>query len=149
MTSMTQKHAADELRLRIVVVRPPADVQFQLQRGTRDLEPPARSTAAALTFECSVRAGRRPDGAPNFLGPYTQGPPDARFIYVNSGTLAGQPESCWTRRVKVPLAGITWELIQRARRTGGVLEAAIDGTGRDGGPACATVPLRTPWRVAP
>jgi Family of unknown function (DUF5990) len=138
----------DELRLRIVVVRPPAGVQFQLQRGTRDLEPAARSSRETIAFEFAVRVGRRPDGTPNFLGPYAQGPPSARFVYVNSGTLAGQADSCWTRRAKVPLGGITWEMIERAKGTTGIVEAQIDGTARDGGPACATVPLRTPWRVA-
>ena len=145
--AVTQKHSSGDLRLRIVVARPPAGVQFQLQRGTRDLETAARRTRTAITFEFVVRVGTRPDGTPNFLGPYAQGPPAARFVYVNSGTLAGQPDSCWTRRAKLPLGGITWRMIQDARRSDGVIEAEIDGTARDGGPACATVPLRTPWRV--
>ena len=135
------------MRLRIVVVRPPAGVLFQLQRGTCDLEPPERRTETAITFEFVVRIGTRPDGTPNFLGPSAQGPPTARFVYVNSGTLAGQPDSCWTRRAKVPLGGITWQMIEEARRAEGAIEAQIDGTGRDGGPACAPVALRTPWRV--
>ena len=144
---MTQKQPSGDLRLRIVLVLPPAGVQFQLQRGARDLEPPARRSHRAMTFEFLVRVGRRSDGAPNFLGPYAQGPPAARFVYVNSGTLAGQADSCWTRRAKIPLGGITWRMIQDASRTPGAIEAEIDGTARDGGPACATVPLRTPWRV--
>jgi hypothetical protein len=122
-------------------------VKFGLQRGRRDLDPPTSSSREAIAFEFAVRVGRRPDGTPNFLGPYAQGPPTARFVYVNSGTLAGQADSCWTRRAKIPLGGMTWQMIQDARRTEGVVEAEIDGTGRDGGPACATVPLRTPWRV--
>ena len=145
---MTQKQPSGDLRLRIVLVQPPAGVQFQLQRGARDLEPPARRSDTAMTFEFLVRVGRRSDGAPNFLGPYAQGPPAARFVYVNSGTRAGQADSCWTRRAKIPLGGITWRMIQDASRTQGAIEAEIDGTARDGGPACATVRLRTPWRVA-
>ena len=43
----------------------------------------------------------------------------------------------WQRRAKVPLAGITWTMIKK----GSVIEAHIEGTARDGGPACATVPL--------
>jgi Family of unknown function (DUF5990) len=144
---VSQNQPPGDLRLRIVVIGPPAGVQFQLQRGTRDLEPPARRTDTATTFDFVVRVGTRPDGAPNFLGPYAQGRPAARFVYVNSGTLAGQPDSCWTRRAKIPLGGITWQMIQDARRTEGAVEAEIDGTARDGGPACATVPLRTPWRI--
>jgi len=60
-------------------------------------------------------------------------------INVTNGvvTLAGEVPSCWTRRAKVPLAGITDALIA----TGEILEARFAGTARDGGPACATVPL--------
>lgn len=84
---------------------------------------------------------------PNFLGPFTQGPRGARFVYVNSGTLAGQANTKWTRRAKVPLSGITWAMIKRAK--GAILEARIDGVGRDGGPACGTVPLLDGgWRIA-
>lgn len=100
-----------------------------------------------MTFEFAVRVGKRSGGEPNFLGPFAQGPPAGRFVYINSGTLAGQSDSGWTRRAKVPLTAITWSLIERAQATGGVLETSIAGTGGDGGPACGTVPLRSAWRV--
>lgn len=138
-----------DLRLRIIVVSPPPGVRFQLQRGKGDLEPAARASAGTMTFELDVRVSTRPAGEPNFLGPFVQGPPAGRFVYINSGTLAGQADSCWTRRAKVPLTGITWALIKRARAAGSVLETEVAGTGRDGGPACATVPLKSGgWRVA-
>ena len=89
-----------ELRLRIIVVGLPVGVQFRLQRGAGDLELAGSSTKKAIVFAFAVRVGTRPDGTPNFLGPYAQGPPTARFVYVNSGTLAGQADSCWTRRAK-------------------------------------------------
>jgi hypothetical protein len=83
-----------------------------------------------------------------FLGPFTQGPPTARFVYVTSGQSAGQPGSCWNRRAKIPLGGITWSLLEQVlAKKGAVLEVQIEGTGRDGGPACATVPLARTWRV--
>jgi hypothetical protein len=100
-----------------------------------------------MTFEFEVRLGRRPDGTPNFLGPFAQGPPDARFVYINAGTLAGQPGSRWTRRAKVPLTDITWTLIERAQAAGSPIEAAIAGRAGDGGPVCATVPLARGWRL--
>jgi hypothetical protein len=68
--------------------------------------------------------------------------------HVNSGTSAGQADSCWSRRAKVPLAGITPALLQSAIRSPhGMLEAKITGTGRDGGPACASVPLLAGWTL--
>jgi hypothetical protein len=66
----------------------------------------------------------------------------ARFLYLNSGQRAGQADSCWDRRAKVSIAGITRQLLDRLRqRPGARLEARIAGTAPDGGPACATVPL--------
>lgn len=140
--------ADHELLLRIVLVDPPAGVRFQLQRGARELEPGVRTTPTAVLFELVVRVGKRPGGEPNFLGPFVQGPPAGRFIYVNSGTLAGQSGSCWSRRAKIPLTSVTWALIDEARASGGALEIDIPGTGRDGGPTCGTVRPGAAWRVA-
>ncbi|MBA2302328.1 MAG: DNA-3-methyladenine glycosylase I [Acidobacteria bacterium] len=135
-----------ELRLRINVLDPLKDVRMQLQSGRSDLVSTARESRRALHFDFSVRVGKRPDGRPNFLGPFTQGPPGERFVYVNSGTLAGQPESCWTRRAKVPLTSVTWALIDAARRADAPLETDMPGIGGDGGPTCATV-KGVAWRV--
>ena len=130
-----------EVSLRIVVVNPPAGVRFAVQRGKDELLKPRSDKVGDLIFEFPIRV--RNDGAegsPNFLGPFAQGPRDARFVYVNSGTMAGEPASPWTRRAKIPLGGITWAMIKKMK-AGSVIEAKIAGTGRDGGPACATVPL--------
>lgn len=68
-------------------------------------------------------------------GPFVQGTPRGRFVYVDIGTYAGQAESCWSRRLKIPLDGIPVQ----STRSGGMLEARAPGRGRDGGPGCATV----------
>jgi hypothetical protein len=130
-----------DVPIRIIVEDPPPAARFAVQRGKDELLDPKTSSQKRLVFEFSVRARNdRPDG-PNFLGPFAQGPAGARFLYVNSGTMAGEPESRWTRRAKIQLAGITWPLIAKAARAGAFIEARIAGTARDGGPACATVPL--------
>ena len=87
-------------------------------------------------FEPSVR-----DGA--LGGPYVQGPPKERFIYIGIGTFAGNAASCWSRRLKVPLTDITAKMAV----TGGVLEARVAGTGRDGTPSCATVREFDGWKA--
>lgn len=141
-----------EIRLRIRVVDPPPGVVFCLQRGRNELVSPVKADGSDISFDLSVRLGELPDGTgPNFLGPFTQGPVSARFVYVNSGTCAGQFESCWTRRAKVPLSGIERALVEEALRSeASALEARFAGRGRDGGPACATVPLLDGgWRVVP
>ena len=123
---------------------------FRLQKGKDDLVPPLQASEEHLSFDFSVRIGTdRPDGAPNLLGAFAQGPPASRFVYVNSGTAAGQAGSCWSRRAKIPLTSITRALIDQALSDPkAVLEARIAGTGRDGGPACATVPLlEGGWRI--
>ena len=76
-------------------------------------------------------------------GPFIQGPRRQRFVYIDIGTYAGQTGCCWSRRLKVPLDGITAKDI----RAGGVLEARVPGTGRDGGPNCATVRDFDGWKA--
>ena len=132
------------ITLRIIVENPP--VRFKVQRGKDELLEAISATAKQLVFEFSVRVrDDRPDGTPNFLGPFAQGPAGGRFVYVNSGRMGGDMDADWQRRAKVPLSGITWAMI----RKGSIIEARIEGTARDGGPACATVPLLGDgWRVA-
>lgn len=132
-----------ELPLRIVVEKPPRGVIFRLQRGGSGLVEPTSVSSDTIVFDFTVRVGKsRPDGFPNALGEFAQGTPADRFVYINSGTLAGQPDSCWSRRAKVRVADITWQMIERVLATlGATLEARIAGTAQDGGPACATVPL--------
>jgi hypothetical protein len=140
----------DEVPLRITVIQPPPGVAWAVQSGRDELIMPREHTEALMVFDLTVRLGTpRPDGQPTLLGPVTQGPPAGRFLYVNSGRRAGQADSCWDRRAKVSLTGITRELVESVRQHPGArLEARIAGTGRDGGPACATVPLLDGgWRI--
>jgi hypothetical protein len=138
------------LPLRITLINPPPDVRFCLQQGKDDLVPPSSDSGETISFDFTVNVvNDRTDGPPKFRGPSVQGPPAGRFIYINSGTYAGQSDSCWSRRAKAPLSGITWELIEEAlSKSGAVLEARIAGTAGDSGPACATVRLLDGgWKV--
>ncbi len=95
-----------EIPIRIKVLRPLAGVAMKVQRGRAELLPPTKVLAESIAFdfEITVDVGA---ATPNFLGKYTQGPKDARFIYVNSGTYAGHMHTCWSRRAKISLMGIT------------------------------------------
>ena len=131
-----------ELSLRITLMDPPPGVVFCLQRGRADLVSPTEAAGEQISFDFTLRVHGEPGGPPNLRGAFAQGPPATRFVYVNSGTLAGQKDSYWTRRAKVPLSGITWELIEQAiSNPGTVLEARIPGTVKDGGPVCASIRL--------
>jgi len=132
------------LNLRIVLEQPPPGVDFGLQVGSgHDYETIQKQQFAGsdLVFDCTVRVrNNRAGGMPNFLGPLTQGPPSARFIYVDVGTYAGQTDTCWSRRMKIPLGLISPAMIKKAAKDSKlILEARIQGTGRDGGPSCGTV----------
>ena len=147
-----KKPPDQEIPLRITLVHPPSGVVFCLQRGRAELVSSTEAAGEQVSFDFILRVhGDRTSGPPNLRGDFAQGPPATRFVYVNSGTLAGQGGSCWTRRAKVPLSGITWELIEQASSNPGtVLEARIRGTAKDGGPVCASVPLlEGGWRAAP
>ena len=139
-----------EIVLRIVVVSPPPDVAFALQRGRSEIVSVTRSTGDPITFVLPVRVrtgGPRP--GVTILEPFAQGPPDKRFVYVGSGTFAGDAASCWSRRAKVPLAGIDEALVRAViARPDACLEATIPGRAGDGGPSCATVPLLKGWDIA-
>lgn len=139
---------------RIVVVDPPRGVHFRLQSGKSpgELLPPERSPSSTLTFAFELRLGEPlSDGRLRFLGPLAQGTPEQRFVYVTSGTLAGQLASCWTRRAKVHLSSITAAMVRQVLSGDDlVLQAEFAGTAKDGGPACASVPLLGgSWQVIP
>ena len=141
-----------DVQIRLVLVDPPAGVDYGIQRGSgHDYESvfvhqPKRGD---VVFDFAVTvADNRKDGLPNFLGPFTQGPPAGRFIYVDVGRCAGQVNTPWSRRMKVPLKEIAWPLIRKAISSPGArLVARIPGTAKDGGPNCATVKLLGEWQV--
>jgi hypothetical protein len=141
--------SAQTVQFRIKVLRPPPGVAFSLQRKKDELVDVVMSNGSDLVFEWDMTAERAEGDAVRLLGPFSQGPPSARFVYLCIGKSAGQWGSPWTRRVKVPLAGVTWPLVEEAlKMAGSVIEAAYEGTAKDGSPACATVKLTTEWRLA-
>ncbi|HEV7698699.1 MAG TPA: DUF5990 family protein [Pyrinomonadaceae bacterium] len=122
-----------------MVLRPPASVELKVQRGRDELLPPTRNANGDLEFKFPVTVDTSA-GSPNFLGKYAQGPKDARFIYVNSGTYAGQIHSGWGRRAKLSLVSVTREQVDHLLASpSAVLETTFNGTGSDGGPTCASV----------
>lgn len=136
--------------LRIVLVEPPPGVDFGIQEGKgNDYTTIAiqRSKVGNLAYECTIKVkGNRADGPPNFVGSIAQGPPTSRFIYIDIGRSAGQIDSCWQRRIKIPLEGITWDMIDSVADTPKrLLQATIPGTAKDGGPICATVKPIDGW----
>lgn len=139
-----------DITLRLILVDPPPHVAYGIQRGaganyeTLFVQQPARGD---VTFDVPVTVSDEHKDGPNFTGPCVQGPRGGRFVYVDVGTYAGQKNSSWSRRMKVPLDGISWSLILKAARTGATLAAHIPGTGRDAGPNSGTVRLLADWEL--
>jgi hypothetical protein len=133
----SSKKESHTVTLRIVLERPTAGVDFGLQEGhgsVYQVTDKQRSKGGDLEFEFTVTAKTGSnDNEPDFAGPFVQGTKGDRFVYIDIGTYAGQTNTKWSRRLKIPLSGITWRMID----SGKVLVARIPGTGKDGGPSCA------------
>lgn len=139
-----------ELQIILAVTAFPSGVRFAVQHGRDGLLPPYASTAELVSFAITVTLGPTlPDGSFNFRGPFAQGTPADRFIYLNAGTYAGQQDSRWERRAKIKLAGIPRPLVETAAGDANcAIEGRLHGTARDGGPVCATVdPLSISWHL--
>ena len=138
----------NELTLSIVLRKPTVGVDFGLQKGRgRPFETiqKQRSTGGDLRFELPVTVKTDKDGKPDFFGPFVQGARGDRYLYINIGTYAGQLNTCWSRRLKVPLSRITSDMIG----SNSTLMADIPGTASDGGPSCAYSWLKRldrPWQ---
>lgn len=142
-----------EIKLRIVVEAAPPDVMFGLQLGsgskyeTIQKQVVSSKSDIAFSFNIKIKGDRKKDKEPDFLGQHAQGIAGDRFIYLDIGTYAGQSDSIWSRRLKVPLTGITWKMIDQLD-SDHILETKVPGVGRDGGPNCATVKPFGGWHVA-
>jgi hypothetical protein len=138
-----------DLPLRIVVMDPLPGVALALQHGQAakaTLLPPASRSPEAVVFDLTVTVdGALPDGRPRLLGPFVQGPPAARFVYLTVGQHAGQADVPWAGRTKVPLGDIDWTQVEAAEAAPGArLTARIAGRSPEGGPALASVRLLPP-----
>jgi hypothetical protein len=123
--------------LRIVIEQPVPGVWHSLQaKDESPLDPKVSHTGEALSFDLQIRVGP----GPSFFGDQVRREgPSRRFVYVRIGDLAGDPSSPWSRRMKIDIHDIAGDLLDRATRTGGVIETVVIGTLKDGTPACATV----------
>lgn len=135
--------------MRVALLHPPPGVAFCLRAKDDDIVDRTVAAGDAIQFDFSMHVRRAGKGnPPRFVGRFAFGPPTERFVYIGSGTFAGQDDSCWSRRAKIGLGGISWGMIDRVTSGDARLEAHLIGRAGDGGPFCATVPLLDGgWRV--
>ena len=140
-----------QVTLRVILEKPPTGVDFGVQEGHGNeykTIQKQRFTKQDLRFEFLIRVKESKDGQPNFLGSFAQGPANNRFIYLDIGTCAGQINTPWSRRLKIPLAGISWTMIEQASEASHIIEVRVPGTGKDGGPTCGTVKNFSGWTIS-
>jgi hypothetical protein len=140
-----------EISLRIILESPPPGVDFGIQKGSGNKYETIQkqsSNKGDLYFEIKVTVKDTQSTMPNFTGPYVQGPSNERFIYIDIGTYAGQMDSAWSRRLKIPLREISAETTGILLADSSyILEIRVPGTGKDGGPNCATVKPFPGWHL--
>lgn len=151
MKKQTAQPTELTVTLRIIVGSPIAGVAYGVQDGKGTGYKVSRlqiSTDRDLVFDVQLQVKQLESGQPNFVGSLAQGPPAARFVYLNIGKSAGQAGSTWNRRLKVPLMGITSAMVEQAASEKRVLQAKFLGRAKDGGPSCATVQPTDGWQVS-
>ena len=126
-----------EIPMRIVIEQPVPGVLHSLQTGDSGVLDSKRSkTGEPLSFDFPVRVAP----GPKFFGDQVRREgPTRRFVYVRIGQSAGDHGSEWSRRMKIDIHDTPPDLLDRAMAGEGVVELTINGTGKDGTPACATV----------
>ncbi len=91
-----------------------------------------------VTFHAEFRVGKKPDGTPNFLGPYAQGRPKDRFFYLSWGVQREPGAFQMFRRLKIRLGHIGWTQIRRSVKTRQPVVVRLRLTDDKGGPLCGT-----------
>jgi hypothetical protein len=111
---------AREVRLRVVCVEPPAcdregvRTEFGLQDRDRALHPGRIQADGTLAFALTVTATYRPESnTVRFSGPFAHGTASDLFLYLSLREVGGEA-TAWIRRLKVPLADLTWERLTAA-----------------------------------
>ena len=133
----------NEIHFRIFLEHPTEGVDYALQKGKGthyECVQKHRSEGKTIRFEFQAGLVMDKDKLPDFRGPFIQGPPRQRFVYLDIGQCAGQKNTTWSRRLKIPLTGISQEILQPSQTDISlILETKIPGSGPDGIPSCAIV----------
>ena len=116
------------------VVNPLAGAAYALQRRDGHIDQGQIAGSADLAFTTSITLKLRSDGSLDPTGLHVHGPRTGRFLYLASGTLAGQAGSPWTRRAKVSLESLPAAVLLALDLMPPVIDVVIPGIASDGGP---------------
>ncbi len=141
-----------DIKLYILLRSPTPGVDFGIQKGggsKYETVQTQRSDGHDIKFSIIIQLknGLQKIHEPRFTGAYIQGKPSGQFIYIDVGEFAGQVGG-WSRRMKIPLAGITWDMIDKLSNDPTVMLATnIPGAFEDGTPYCATIKPFEGWKI--
>ncbi|MCY7422491.1 MAG: DUF5990 family protein [Chitinophagaceae bacterium] len=139
-----------EIELRIMLDAPPTGVLFGVQQGKGSIYQITQkqlSNGGMLVFDCTITAIATEESI-DFKGEVVQGKRGERFIYISIGSMAGQLNATWSRRLKIPLTGISMEMMEANQKNKKVaLQTTVAGTAKDGGPNCATPKPFMGWQA--
>lgn len=104
--------------MRLTCLNPPIDrfsngaTEFGLQDKKQALAPGVENIDGKVHYDLTIEATRS-DGSPSvrFRGPYVHGTPSAPFLYLSLRQI-GAASNEWIKRVKVPLTGIDWTMVE-------------------------------------
>jgi hypothetical protein len=137
------------LIMKIVLIKPTQGVDIGLQKGSGsgyETVQKQRAKFEDLYFEAEIDVKKAKSGGYGFYGPFVQGPPDGRFLYLDIGTYAGQKDSVWGGRLKIPLTGIPETVVKESISIAEItMETIIPGVAKNGGPNCGTVKPFPGW----
>ena len=122
-----------QITLQIILVRPTKDVEYGLQKGSGSKYETIQkqqysSKDLVFRFQATVKGDHKKDELPKFSGPFIQGPTNNKFVYIDIGSCAGQLNTPWSRRLKIPVTGITWEHINKLNANASlILQTSVPG----------------------
>jgi hypothetical protein len=122
------------------------NIHVAVQRRDRPAElldpQPADAARASWTIECTVTGT-------DVKGPYVQGRPGNRFVYLSWGTVDGTGAFVMFRRAKLILEAVPADVLGAAVREG-LLVGRLGLTDGRGHPLCArVVPPHIDWSARP
>ncbi|MEV1067699.1 DUF5990 family protein [Streptomyces sp. NPDC050263] len=126
------------------------NVHVAVQRRDRPAEllalHPGDAPSATWALECTVASS--PTGT-DVKGPYVQGRPGGRFVYLSWGAVDDSGAFAMFRRAKLMLDAVPAEVLTAATRTG-LLVGRLGLTDACGEPLCArVVPPHIAWTAEP
>lgn len=139
----------DEITFQILLQNPVDGLMYGLQKGKGahyEIVQPQIGNQQDLTFRFVAQLKQDKESAYSLAGPFMQGTPGNRFVYINIGRYAGQPASACSGRLKVPVPEADYQAVLSAGSAYGWF-CNVPGSTAAGKPVLATVKPFCGWTM--